>query len=142
MSTEAIDASRRSETSGRTFQNLLENTVKYSDNDPPRVDGSAERDGDEWVVSVSDNGIGIDPDDADRVFEVSENLHARGGYSGTGIGLALRERIVERHGGDIRVESTPGDGSTFYFTVPAQGEAPTAYPGHSANFRWNATSRP
>ncbi|NHN47138.1 PAS domain S-box protein [Halostella sp. JP-L12] len=100
------------------FQNLLSNAIEYSGDGPPRVSVSAERTGGRWVISVSDDGIGIDPDDADRIFEVFQRLHARDEYEGTGIGLALCKRIVERHGGDIWVDSHPGDGATFSFTLP------------------------
>jgi signal transduction histidine kinase len=100
------------------IQNLLSNAIEYSGDEPPRIHVSAERDGDEWVISVSDEGVGIDPDHVERVFEVFQSLHA-GDRAGTGIGLALCERIVERHGGDIWVESEPGEGATFSFTLPA-----------------------
>ncbi len=103
------------------FQNLLDNAIEYSGDDPPRVHVSAEQanNGDEWVISVSDEGIGIDPEQADRVFEVFRSLHSQDEYDGTGIGLALCERIIERHGGDIWVESEHGEGATFSFTLPA-----------------------
>ena len=102
------------------FQNLLDNAIEYSGDEPPRVHVAAEQSdgGDEWVVSVTDEGIGIDPEQADRVFEVFQSLHSRDEHDGTGIGLALCERIVERHGGDIWVESEPGEGATFSFTLP------------------------
>jgi PAS domain S-box-containing protein len=103
----------------QVFQNLVKNALDYSGDEPPRVEVTAERHGDEWVVSVEDEGIGIDPDDADRVFGVFERLHSQDEHSGTGIGLALCERIVERHGGDIWVDSEPGTGATFSFTLPA-----------------------
>ncbi|WP_436923995.1 PAS domain S-box protein [Halosimplex amylolyticum] len=105
----------------QVFQNLLDNAIEYSGTEPPRVHVSAERAGDRWEISVSDEGIGIDSEDADRVFEVFQSLHSRDDHSGTGIGLALCERIVERHGGDIWVASEPGDGSTFTFTLPPVG---------------------
>ncbi|NUB92493.1 PAS domain S-box protein [Haloterrigena sp. SYSU A121-1] len=104
------------------FQNLLENALEYSGDEPPRVHVSARRragrDG-RWEIAVRDEGIGIDPADADEIFEVFESLHSRGEYDGTGIGLALCERIVERHGGEIRLESEPGEGATFSVTLPA-----------------------
>ncbi|WP_225335302.1 PAS domain-containing protein [Halomicrobium urmianum] len=103
----------------QVFQNLLDNAIEYSGDAPPRVRVDAERAGDQWVISVSDEGIGIDADDADRVFEVFQRLHTRDEHEGTGIGLALCRRIVERHGGAIRVESDASDGTTFSFTLPA-----------------------
>nr|WP_276255747.1 ATP-binding protein [Halovivax sp. TS33] len=103
----------------QVFQNLLSNAITYSGDEPPRIHVSAERDGSEWNVSVRDEGIGIDPDDQDRIFEVFQRLHTHDEYDGTGIGLAVCERIVERHGGEIRVESEPGEGATFTVTLPA-----------------------
>jgi signal transduction histidine kinase len=102
----------------QVFQNLLENALTYSGDEPPEIDISAERAGREWIISVSDNGIGIDPGEIDAIFEVFERLHSREEYPGTGIGLALCERIVERHGGDIWVDSEPGEGTTFYVSLP------------------------
>ncbi|WP_247728645.1 PAS domain S-box protein [Halovivax limisalsi] len=103
----------------QVFQNLLSNAMEYSGDEPPHVHVSAERRADEWVISVEDDGVGIDPEAAERVFEVFQRLHTQDEHSGTGIGLALCERIVERHGGDIWVESERGDGATFSFTLPA-----------------------
>ena len=103
----------------QVFQNLLDNAIEYSGDEPPRVAIDAERAGDECVVSVSDEGIGIDPTDADRVFDIFQRLHTNEEHEGTGIGLALCERIVDRHGGDIWVDSDPGDGTTFSFTLAA-----------------------
>jgi len=101
----------------QVFQNLVKNAIEYSGDEPPRIRVSAERDGPEWIVSVRDEGIGIEPEYRERVFEVFERLHDSGDYSSTGVGLALCERIIERHGGRIWVESEPGKGSTFHFTV-------------------------
>ncbi|MCU4925215.1 PAS domain S-box protein [Halobacteria archaeon AArc-dxtr1] len=101
------------------FQNLLSNATEYSGDEPPQVDISAVQNGSEVRVSVTDKGIGIDPDDRGRIFEIFESLHAQDEHSGTGIGLALCKRIVERHGGDIWVDSEPGAGATFSFTLPA-----------------------
>ncbi|ELZ19624.1 integral membrane sensor signal transduction histidine kinase [Haloterrigena salina JCM 13891] len=100
------------------FQNLLSNAVEYSD-EPPRIRVTAERNGSRWTVSVADDGIGIDPDDQERIFRVFQRLHGRDEYDGTGLGLALCQRIVERHDGDIWVDSEPGKGSTFSVTLPA-----------------------
>ncbi|MXV64578.1 PAS domain S-box protein [Natronorubrum sp. JWXQ-INN-674] len=102
----------------QVFQNLLSNGIEYSDG-TPRVHVSAERNGREWIVSVSDEGIGLEPDESERIFEVFQRLHSREEYSGTGIGLALCRRIVERHGGEIWVDSEPGEGATFSVTLPA-----------------------
>ena len=105
----------------RLFQNLLSNAIKYGpENEPPHIRVSARREGDEWAIEVADNGIGMDPADTDRIFGVFQRLHTREEYPGTGAGLALAQRIVERHGGTIRAESEgPGRGTTFHLTLPA-----------------------
>ncbi|WP_224268046.1 PAS domain S-box protein [Haloprofundus salinisoli] len=102
----------------QVFQNLLDNAIEYSGDEPPRVHITAERDGDMHVISVRDEGIGIDSDAINRIFNVFQRLHTRDEHPGTGIGLALCERIVERHGGEIWVDSEPDVGSTFSFTLP------------------------
>jgi len=102
----------------RLFQNLLANAIKFHNGNVPRIEISADRDADSWIFSVSDNGIGIDPKFHDRIFGIFQRLHTREQFEGTGIGLALCRRIVERHGGTIWVESRPGAGSTFRFTIP------------------------
>lgn len=100
------------------FQNLLSNAMKFRGNEPPRIQISAqERDG-EFVFAVKDNGIGIEPQHADRVFVIFQRLHSREEYPGTGIGLAVCRRIVERHGGKIWFDSAPGTGTTFFFSLP------------------------
>ena len=105
------------------FQNLVENAIKYRGDDPPTIEISAERLDGAWRFSVADDGIGMEPDDTERIFEIFNRLHGVGEYDGTGIGLSLCQRIVERHGGEIRVESEPGEGSTFSFTLSSTPDA-------------------
>jgi PAS domain S-box-containing protein len=102
----------------QVLQNLISNALKFHDERPPRVHVSAERDDDHWVFSVRDQGIGFDPAFADHVFTIFQRLHPPETYPGTGIGLAICRKIVERHGGRIWAESVPGEGSVFRFTLP------------------------
>jgi chemotaxis family two-component system sensor kinase Cph1 len=104
------------------FQNLFENAIKYrKENEPPRIHVSAEEKEHHWVFSVKDNGIGIDPQFHEKIFQAFQRLHAdRSKYPGSGIGLAIVKRIVERQHGFICVDSKPGEGSTFYFTLPRE----------------------
>ncbi len=106
------------------FQNLISNALKYSGEEPPRVRISATREGSEVAFAVEDEGIGIEPRERDRIFDVFQRAHPREEGTGTGIGLAICERIIERHGGRIWVESEPGEGTTFRFTLSAAEEAP------------------
>jgi PAS domain S-box-containing protein len=106
------------------FQNLIANGLKFSrPNEPPRVHVAAERDGQWWRFGVRDNGIGIEPQYVDRIFALFQRLHTRDEYPGTGIGLAICKKIVERHGGDISVQSELGAGTTFWFRLPARPAA-------------------
>ena len=100
------------------FQNLLGNGIKFRRKPTPVIRVEAARKGDDWVVSVSDNGIGLEPEHAERIFKAFKRLHTTSEFPGTGIGLAICKMIVERHGGRIRVESEPGKGSRFLFTLP------------------------
>lgn len=104
------------------FRNVLSNALTYSREGTPRIAVSSERRGSKWRISVRDEGIGIDPAETERIFEVFHRLHTHDEYAGSGIGLALCRRIVERHDGEMWADSEPGEGSTFTFTVPAVDE--------------------
>ena len=107
------------------FQNLIGNGIKYRRGDAPRVAVSAARRGDRWTIDVTDNGLGIDSQYFDRIFGMFQRLHGREEFAGTGIGLAIAKKIVERHGGTITVESEIDHGSTFRFSLPAVARALT-----------------
>lgn len=100
------------------LQNLIGNALKFRGAEPPVVKIDAKQVGEEWHVSVSDNGIGIDSKFHDEVFKPLRRLHAEAAYEGFGVGLATCQRIIEKHAGRIWVESEPGQGSTFYFALP------------------------
>jgi PAS domain S-box-containing protein len=110
------------------FSNLIGNAVKFRGDDPPRIHIGVQRQGDEWRFCVQDNGIGFDAGEyGKRIFVIFQRLHTKAEYGGTGIGLSICKKIVERHGGRIWVESEPGEGATFYFTLPVMEEK------HAAN---------
>jgi light-regulated signal transduction histidine kinase (bacteriophytochrome) len=102
------------------FQNLIGNAIRYRGSDAPRIHVAAARQRDKWLFSVQDNGIGIDPQYKEQVFGIFKRLHSAAEYPGTGMGLAICQRIVQRAGGRIWVESELGRGSTFFFTIPCR----------------------
>lgn len=106
----------------QVLMNLIFNAIKFRGEEPPRVHVSARKIEGKWLFSVKDNGIGFSQEQAGRVFELFQRLHPQRDYAGTGLGLAICKKIVERHGGAIWVESRPGAGSTFYFTLPEKGD--------------------
>lgn len=109
----------------QVFQNLLSNAIKYrSPDEPLQVHVWAEREGDTVAFHVRDNGIGVEPDYHEQIFEPFRRLHTRAEYPGSGLGLSICKRLVERHGGRIEVESEPGRGATFHIQLPAGGDAP------------------
>ena len=103
----------------QVFQNLIGNAIKFRGKEPMAIRISALRQEEQWAFSVSDNGIGIAPEYHEVIFAIFQRLHARGEYSGNGVGLAICKKVIEHYGGRIWVESEPGKGCTFHFTLPA-----------------------
>ncbi len=112
---------------GQVFQNLISNAIKFRSVNPPEIQVDARQEKEEWIFSVKDNGIGIEPKYFDKIFILFRRLHTREKYPGTGIGLATCKKIVERHGGRIWVESEPNKGSTFSFSLPIRGWVATGF---------------
>jgi PAS domain S-box-containing protein len=111
------------------LQNLIDNSIKFRSKEPPRIQVGARQLSERWLIFVRDNGIGIDPQYTERVFVIFQRLHSSDDYPGTGIGLAICRKIIERHGGHIWVDSEPGKGATFYFTLaPVEWQLPTTPP--------------
>jgi light-regulated signal transduction histidine kinase (bacteriophytochrome) len=106
----------------RLFASLLDNAIKFRAADPPEIRVLVTREQNGWCVCIRDNGIGIEPSQHDRIFEMFQRLHTQEEYPGTGAGLAICKKIVDRHGGRIWIDSAPGLGSTFCFTIPFHGQ--------------------
>ena len=104
----------------QVLQNLIGNAIKYHGPEDPKIEITSRQNSREWIISVKDNGIGIEPKDQDKLFQMFQRLHTREKYTGTGIGLAICKKIVERHGGRIWVESDGKNGSTSFFTMPKE----------------------
>jgi light-regulated signal transduction histidine kinase (bacteriophytochrome) len=102
----------------QVFQNIIGNAIKYRSREDPRIHISVQERGTMWVFAVQDNGIGLNMAYADRIMTMFQRLHTREEYPGTGVGLAICKRIIERHGGHIWVESEEGKGATFFFSIP------------------------
>jgi chemotaxis family two-component system sensor kinase Cph1 len=103
---------------GQVLQNLVSNAIKFRGKDRPEVHIGCSRDQEKWIFSVRDNGIGLEMEYAQRIFQMFQRLHSNEKYEGTGVGLAIVKKIVERHGGKVWVESQVGNGAAFFFSIP------------------------
>lgn len=103
------------------FQNLISNSIKYRSNETPKIDISVTNESNQYIFAIKDNGIGMSREHLDRIFTIFQRLHTKDEYEGTGIGLAIAQKIVQQHEGNIWAESEPGKGSIFYFTIPYHG---------------------
>jgi light-regulated signal transduction histidine kinase (bacteriophytochrome) len=108
---------------GQVWQNLIGNALKFCHEPPPRIHITAQQEDHHWRFAIRDNSISLDPRQAERIFQVFQRLHPRSEYPGTRMGLAICKRIVEQHGGRMWVESAPGQGATFFFTLPTSWES-------------------
>ncbi len=107
----------------QVFQNLIINAIKFHGQNPPKINIAVQKGKKEWIIAVTDNGIGIESKHQKQIFEVFKRLHHnRDEYPGSGIGLSITQKIIIHHGGRIWVESEPGKGSKFYFTIPIKGK--------------------
>ncbi len=105
----------------QVMQNLISNAIKFHGDERPKIEVSSRQNSREWIIAVKDNGIGLKMEYADKIFQMFQRLHTNEKYQGTGVGLAIVKKIIERHGGRIWVESKEGEGSTFTFTLPKVG---------------------
>jgi light-regulated signal transduction histidine kinase (bacteriophytochrome) len=125
----------------QVFSNLITNAIKYRGSRKPKVHVTATDNGTEWIFKVKDNGIGIDMQHADEIFVLFKRLHSSEQYDGSGIGLAVCKTVIERFGGQIWVESEPGKGSTFFFTIPKVTAASSKPPGQAVTEKLAQSSK-
>jgi light-regulated signal transduction histidine kinase (bacteriophytochrome) len=125
---------------GQVFQNLIDNAIKFCKDRPPRIHVSGSEGADEWTFTIIDNGIGIDMAYSDRIFEIFKRLHTSAEYPGTGVGLAICRKIVDRCGGRIWFDSQVGNGTSFHFTVPKPKTAVAAGSHPASQSRFLSTS--
>ncbi len=110
------------------FQNLISNSIKYRSNETLKIEIKATKESNQYIFTVKDNGMGMLPEHLERIFTIFQRLHTKDEYEGTGIGLAITQKIVYQHGGKIRAESDLGKGTTFYFTIPIKTDTVRSIP--------------